>query len=88
MAGPKTVPEEFLHFIWENRLFFDGNLMSTSGETVEVISTGRKNTNSGPDFFNAKIKSDGTYGQEMLKFIKKLLIGKSIITAVTRLMKM
>ncbi len=60
MAGPKTVPEEFLHFIWENRLFFTGNLISTSGDQIEILSTGRKNTNSGPDFFNAKIKSDGT----------------------------
>lgn len=60
MAVPKTVPEEFLHFIWENRLFYADNLMTTAGEPVEVITTGKRNTNSGPDFFNAKIRTEDT----------------------------
>jgi hypothetical protein len=71
MAGPKTVPEEFLHFIWENRLFFTKNLLTTSGESVEVISTGRRNTNSGPDFFNAKIQTDDTLWAGNVEIHKK-----------------
>lgn len=48
--------EEFLHFIWKNRLFHREGLQSTSGEPLEVISCGTHNFDSGPDFFNAKIR--------------------------------
>lgn len=48
--------EEFLYFIWKNRLFDANNLTTNSGEKIEVISTGTRNTDSGPDFFNAKIR--------------------------------
>jgi len=30
------------------------------GEPVEVIDSGLQNSNAGPDFFNAKLKIDGT----------------------------
>lgn len=33
---------------------------TTSGQSVEVIDPGLPNTNAGPDFFNAKLKIDGT----------------------------
>jgi hypothetical protein len=71
MNSPKTVPEEFLHFIWENRLFNAHNLETVSGESVEIIQTGRKNTNSGPDFFNAKIKIDDTIWAGNIEIHKK-----------------
>ena len=48
--------EEFLHFIWKYHLFNKGNLRTTSGEKLEIISTGTHNLDSGPDFFNAKIR--------------------------------
>lgn len=35
-------------------------LQTTSGQPVEVIDPGLPNTNAGPDFFNAKLKIDGT----------------------------
>ena len=35
-------------------------LQTTTGEPVEVIDAGLPNTNAGPDFFNAKLKSGGT----------------------------
>lgn len=60
MSTPKNMPEEFLQHIWENRLFFDRNLKTTAGETLEIIDQGKRNTDSGPDFFNAKVKIDGT----------------------------
>ena len=47
--------EEFLYYIWENRLT-DKDLKTTEGEAVEVVATGYRNTNSGPDFMEAKIK--------------------------------
>lgn len=48
--------EEFLYFIWKNRLFDSRNSTTLSGEKIEIISTGTRNTDSGPDFFNAKIR--------------------------------
>ena len=47
--------EEFLYYIWENRLT-DKDLKSSEGESVEVVTTGYRNTNSGPDFLEAKIQ--------------------------------
>ena len=35
-------------------------LQTTSGRPVEVIDPGLPNMNAGPDFFNAKLKIDGT----------------------------
>ena len=47
--------EEFLYYLWENRLT-DKNLQTTEGESVEVVATGYRNTDSGPDFLEAKIQ--------------------------------
>ena len=47
--------EEFLYYIWENRLI-DKVLQTTEGESVEVVVTGYRNTDSGPDFLEAKIQ--------------------------------
>lgn len=52
--------EHLLHFIWNHRLFPLQPLSTTCGEIVEVIDTGLPNHDAGPDFFNAKIKIDGT----------------------------
>ena len=47
--------EEFLYYIWENRLI-DKNLKTTEGEQIDIVSTGYRNTDSGPDFLEAKIQ--------------------------------
>jgi hypothetical protein len=47
--------EDFLHYIWRSSLFYPLSL-NDSGCNIEVISTGELNTDSGPDFFNARIK--------------------------------
>lgn len=52
--------ESILHYIWQQKLFFQHNLQTVDGEIVEVIDTGRINTDGGPDFFNAKIKIGNT----------------------------
>lgn len=51
--------EEFLHFIWQYRLY-DNLTVSSSGETITVLDPGRHNTDSGPDFFNARIRIGNT----------------------------
>lgn len=39
---------------------FGRKLTDSDGREIEVIDPGRLNTDSGPDFFNSKIKADGT----------------------------
>jgi len=51
--------EEFLHYIWQYRLY-NPNLVLQSGEQVEVLHPGMHNVDSGPDFFNAKIRIGDT----------------------------
>lgn len=52
--------EEFLQFIWKHGLFIKNDLRTTDGKTIEVISTGQPNSDSGPDFFNARIRINET----------------------------
>ena len=47
--------EEFLYYLWENRLT-DKALQTTEGESVEVVATGYRNIDSGPDFLEARIQ--------------------------------
>ncbi len=52
--------EEFLQFIWKHGFYKKENLKTVDGRTVEIISGGQPNTDSGPDFFNARIKIGDT----------------------------
>jgi len=52
--------ERLLHYVWKHKMFPLGEMKTTDGRSVEVIDTGLHNHNSGPDFFNAKVKIDGT----------------------------
>lgn len=52
--------EELLHYVWKHRLFPPKPLVTTQGDVVEVIDVGLQNHHAGPDFFNAKIKLNGT----------------------------
>jgi hypothetical protein len=56
MAGTMERNEDFIQYIWQNRLF-NTPLHDADGNSVEVIDTGQLNTDSGPDFFNARIKN-------------------------------
>lgn len=47
--------ERFLYYLWENRLV-TGQLFTGSGVPVAIVNPGFRNTNSGPDFLEAKIK--------------------------------
>jgi len=49
--------EEFLHYLWKFRLFDTRDLKTTGeGEPIEILKCGEPNSDSGPDFFNARIK--------------------------------
>ena len=50
--------ERFLYYLWENRLI-TGKLLTVSGQTVEIVNPGFRNTDSGPDFLEAKIRIGG-----------------------------
>jgi hypothetical protein len=52
--------EQLLHYVWKHKLFPLQSLVTVQGQAVEVIDPGLPNTDAGPDFFNAKVKLDGT----------------------------
>jgi hypothetical protein len=52
--------EDFLQFIWNLGLYDSANLRTGEGEDIEVISAGVRNRDSGPDFYNAKIRIGDT----------------------------
>lgn len=52
--------EDLLHYTWKHRIFPLNELFTTEGESLEIIDTGQHNRDAGPDFFNAKIRIDGT----------------------------
>lgn len=51
--------EELLHFIWKYKKLQLQNLVTTRDESLTIVDPGSHNHQSGPDFFNAKIKIDG-----------------------------
>jgi len=51
--------EEFLHYIWKYKRFIAERLSSTAGHDLKIVDQGLHNHDSGPDFFNARIKIDG-----------------------------
>lgn len=48
--------EDFLQFIWRYGLFHRYNLRTGNNEKVEVIKLGDLNSDSGPDFLNARVR--------------------------------
>jgi hypothetical protein len=60
LSGYLRMNEDLLHYTWRFRLFDHKELFTQSGEAVEVLSPGEYNTDSGPDFFNARIRIAGT----------------------------
>lgn len=51
--------ELLLHYTWKHRLFPLKELVTTDGQSVEVVDPGLHNEDAGPDFFNAKLKIGG-----------------------------
>lgn len=48
--------EEFLHYLWKYGLYDHEALFDDKGNKVTVINPGEYNRDSGPDFFNARVK--------------------------------
>ncbi len=52
--------EDFLHFVWQFRLYDQPELLTTAGEIVRVLNGGFPHKDAGPDFANAKLLIGGT----------------------------
>lgn len=52
--------EDFLHYIWQFKLFDHTHLQTTDGEPLQIVQYGQHNHDSGPDFSNARIKIGDT----------------------------
>ena len=48
--------EEFLVYVWRYKLFSSFDFETVNNTGIEILSFGTRNYDSGPDFFNAKIK--------------------------------
>jgi hypothetical protein len=53
-------PEDFLHYVWKFRLFDRIDLQTKDGEELEILSAGLHNSDSGPDFHNARVRIGDT----------------------------
>ncbi len=53
------VNEKFLSFLWKYKLY-DHDSLYLDGEKIDVVNPGEINIDSGPDFFNSKIKIGNT----------------------------
>lgn len=51
--------ENLLHYAWKYRLYQSDSLLTVDNLPVEVIDPGIHNFDSGPDFFNAKLRIGG-----------------------------
>jgi len=51
--------EEFLHFAWKYGLYIKESFRTPAGDLIEVLHPGEYNRDSGPDFFNARIRYNG-----------------------------
>jgi len=52
--------EDFLQFVWKNKLFNTQKLVTTNGEQIEILKPGFQNFDAGPDFIDARIKINDT----------------------------
>jgi hypothetical protein len=52
--------EDFLHYVWRFKKFDFKELITTTGESINIFDFGQYNTNGGPDFLNAKIQIGDT----------------------------
>ena len=52
--------ENFLHFLWRFRRFDHTDLVSTTGEKIEIIHPGEHNSHAGPDFSHARLRIGDT----------------------------
>ncbi len=51
--------EDFLYFLWQFQYFQKNNLQTVTGEALQILAVGLRNTNAGPDFLNGRVLIDG-----------------------------
>lgn len=51
--------EDFLHYVWKEKLYSKLTYVDGKECDFELLDSGLLNSNSGPDFFNAKIRFEG-----------------------------
>lgn len=51
--------EDFLHYLWKHKKFDFTRARTSDGQPVVLVDPGVHNYNSGPDFFNARIRIGG-----------------------------
>jgi len=51
--------EEFLHYLWKYKLYDTDKLFDNEGNKVVVLNPGEYNRDSGPDFFNTRLRIAG-----------------------------
>lgn len=51
--------EKLMQYVWKHRLWRSEDMVTNTGKKVRVVDPGLLNTDTGPDFFNAKIEIDG-----------------------------
>ena len=56
----ERIPEEYIHYLWQYGLFDKERLCTTDEHELVVINPGLLNTNSGPDFHDARIRIGNT----------------------------
>lgn len=62
--------ERFLQYVWFGKRFAPKQT-TTDGLPVEIIDTGQRNTDAGPDVFNAKVKIGGTLWAGNVEFHRR-----------------
>lgn len=50
--------EDFVQYLWRNGLYKSNTFLSRFGKTITILNVGQWNRNSGPDFFNGRIRID------------------------------
>ena len=56
----RIMTEDFLQYIWRNRLCLPEALLTTEGDRVEALQPGHLNTDAGADFINARVRIGDT----------------------------
>ncbi|MFQ3305826.1 MAG: hypothetical protein ACI9K4_000891, partial [Polaribacter sp.] len=51
--------EDFLHYVWQYKMFSKVNFRTTNKENLTILKAGLHNKNAGPDFLSAHLKIEG-----------------------------
>lgn len=54
------ISESFLHFLWKNQSLTGISVINEDEQDIEILDAGEHNLNAGPDFFNARVRIEGT----------------------------